>query len=144
MKTGEKGIFLIKVSEGFRSKMYLCPAGIPTIGYGHVLRKGEDSGEITEIQAEYLLQNDVAEVEDKINNLVSVPLTQNQFDALISFTYNVGPGNFERSTLLRCLNKGLYNLAADQFKRWVYGGGVILPGLVSRREEEKELFLKEV
>lgn len=145
MKTGEKVIFLIKVNEGFRRKMYLCPAGLPTIGYGHVILKGERFEEITEEEAGALLQKDLAGIESNVNSLVKVALTQNQFDALVSFTYNVGPGNFSRSTLLRKLNSGDYEAASGQFKRWVYGGGVILPGLVTRREEEKELFLtKEV
>ena len=139
--TGEAGIFLIKTREGFKSKKYLCPAGIPSIGYGHVILKGEIFDEITEAGAGALLQKDLIGIESQVNSLVNVPLTQNQFDALVSFTYNVGPGNFSRSTLLRKLNAGDYEAAAGQFKRWVYGGGVILPGLVSRREEEKELFL---
>jgi len=142
MKTGEEGIFLIKVNEGFRREMYLCPAGKPTIGYGHLILKGEQFGEITEAEAEILLQKDLAGIENEVNSQVKVPLTQNQFDALISFTYNVGPGNLSRSTLLRKLNTGEYEEASKQFKRWVYGGGVILPGLVTRREEEKDLFLK--
>lgn len=141
MRTSAVGINLIKRWEGFRSKAYLCPANVWTIGYGHT--KTAKAGQvISELQAKSLLIRDLAEYEQAVNELVTVPLTQNQFDALVSFAFNVGTGAFSRSTLLRVLNRGEYEKVASQFGRWVNGGGRKLPGLVNRRREERELFLK--
>jgi lysozyme len=147
MTTGDKGISLIKRFEGFRAKRYLCPAGKPTIGYGHVILPGDPGwlqdadATLTEVQASALLLDDLPEREGVVNFHVIVPLNQNQFDALVDFVYNLGSGAFLWSTLLKRLNEGKYQEAAGQFGKWVYGGGKVLPGLVDRREAERELFL---
>ena len=137
--TSKTGIDLIKRWEGWRAKAYKCPANKWTIGYGHTktARRGMI---ISQQEGERLLRQDLQIYENAIHNLVSLPLNQNQFDALVSFTYNVGRGALSQSTLLRKLNQGNYTAAADQFSRWVYGGGRKLPGLVSRRAAERQLF----
>lgn len=143
MDTGKKGLDLIKESEGLYLKKYLCPAGKWTIGYGHLWHPGDEE-EITEEEADQLLDQDVVEAEVAVNSYVSVPLTQEQFDALVSFTMNLGSGALHTSTLLRLLNQKDYDGAAGQFGRWVYGkvNGEykVLPGLVKRREKERKLF----
>ena len=139
MRTSRKGIELIKAHEGLRLDAYLCPAGVPTIGYGHT--HGVKMGDrITEEQAEKFLIGDLAVVEREINRY-GFELTQNQFDALVSFVYNVGAGNFRSSTLLKKLKANPNDPdIANQFKRWVYGDGKVLPGLVRRRNEEAKLY----
>ena len=141
MNVSETGIELIKKFEGCVLKAYKCPAGIWTIGYGHTtnVKKGQT---ITKEQAEEYLKQDLNRFEITVNNLVNVPLNQNQFDALVSFCYNLGSGNLKNSTLLKLLNKKDYTRAAEEFDRWVYAGGKKLSGLVKRRAAEKELFLK--
>ena len=141
MNISEIGIQLIKNFEGCVLKAYKCPAGIWTIGYGHT--SGVKEGQtITLKQAEDYLLQDIRAYEITVNNLVNVPLNQNQFDALVSFCYNLGPNNLKNSTLIKLLNKKDYLGAAEQFDRWIYAGGKKLPGLVKRRAAEKELFLK--
>ena len=141
MNVSETGIELIKKFEGCVLKAYKCPTGVWTIGYGHT--SGVKEGQaITKKQAEEYLLQDIRCFEIMVNNLVNVPLNQNQFDALVSFCYNLGPGNLKNSTLLKLLNKKDYKGAAEQFDRWVYASGKKLPGLVKRRTAEKELFLK--
>lgn len=143
MNVSETGIELIKKFEGCVLKAYKCPAGVWTIGYGHT--SGVKEGQtITKAQAEELLKLDLKQFEIGVNNLVNVPLNQNQFDALVSFCYNLGAGNLKSSTLLKLLNKGNYIGAAEQFDRWIYARGKKLSGLVKRRSAEKELFLKTV
>lgn len=144
MKTSLAGLRLIKKFEGLRLKAYICPAGVLTIGYGSTGAHVKPEMVITAAEAEALLIKDLARFENAINRLVKVPLNQNQFDALASFIFNIGIGAFEKSTLLRILNTGNYNAAADQFGRWTRGGGVVLEGLVKRRKEEKNLFLAKV
>ena len=140
MNISETGIKLIKKFEGCALKSYKCPAGIWTIGYGHT--SGVKEGQtITSKQAECLLKQDIKTYELTVNNLVNVPLNQGQFDALVSFCYNLGSGNLKNSTLLKLLNKKDYFAAAEQFDRWVFAGGKKLSGLVKRRAAEKELFL---
>lgn len=139
MKTSPAGIDLIKRFEGLRLLAYKCPAGIPTIGYGTT--RGVKMGQtITPERAEQLLHEDVARLEEYITELVQAPITQGQWDALSSFTYNLGPANLERSTLLRLLNAGDYQGAAAEFDRWTRAGGKILTGLVRRRAAERALF----
>ena len=141
MKTGRNGINLIKSFEGLRLHAYKCPAGVWTIGYGHT--KGVKKGDmITELKAETLLIIDLQSSENAINKLVKVPLTQNQFDSLVSFVFNVGNGNFSKSTLLKKLNNKDYTAASNEFEKWVFANKKKLLGLVKRREAEKELFLK--
>jgi lysozyme len=134
------GLEIIKFYEALRLKAYRCPAGIPTIGWGHT--RGVKMGDTcTLIQAEDWLREDCAEAENAVNSLVKVPLTHNQFDALVSFVFNIGAGAFSRSTLLRLLNSGDYSGASKQFERWNKSGGVVLNGLTARRKREKTLFL---
>lgn len=145
MKASKRIIDFIAQHEGFRSRIYKDPYGYPTIGYGHLLREGEEElfkNGITREQALELLQQDIREAEKAVNLFVKVPLTQNQFDALVSFTYNVGSGNLKKSTLLRKLNEGDYMGAADEFLRWVgKQSQKPLPGLQRRRSEERKIFL---
>lgn len=139
MITSQKGIDLIKNFEGCRLKAYKCPAGIWTIGYGHTA--GVKQGQvITPAQAEEFLKQDLKRFETSVRSLVTVAITQNQFDALVSFCYNLGATALKTSTLLKKLNAGDYNSAAEEFDRWVYANGNKLLGLVRRRAAEKELF----
>jgi len=143
MKTSPKGIALIKSAEGLRLKAYPDPGtgGLPwTIGYGSTAGVTRNMV-ITEAQAEQMLAKDLVRFERIVERLVRVPLNQSQFDALVSFTYNVGEGNFTNSTLLRELNAGDTAGAAEQFSRWVHAAGKVLPGLVTRRGAERALFL---
>ena len=136
----QAGIDLIKRWEGYRSQAYLCPGNIWTIGYGHT--KGVRQGQvISQAQAERLLKEDLKYFEKEVDNLVAVPINQAQFDALVSFAFNVGVNALAKSTLLKLLNQKDYAGAASQFGRWVYANKKRLPGLVKRREEEKKLFL---
>lgn len=140
MQISKQGIALIKRFEGFRNRAYRCPAGVWTIGYGHT--KGVKAGQaITTQQAEEMLQADLKNFEDWVNKLVKVELTQGQFDALVSFCFNLGPGALDSSTLLKLVNQQKFALAADQFKRWNKAGGVELSGLTKRRLAERELFV---
>lgn len=141
----EIGIRLIKRSEGFSSIRYLCPAKIWTLGFGHAIRKGEkwDSPTITitEEEATELLKQDVEFAERAVLRLIVVPLEDCQFDALVDFTYNLGSGSLQRSTLRSMLNRYEYYDAAMEFDKWIWGGGRRLPGLIKRRNAEKMLFL---
>jgi lysozyme len=139
MKINDDGLNLIKTYEGFRSKPYLCPAGVPTIGYGCTeyadgRRVSLSDREITEKEATTYLKLFVTTLEYEIAKLITVPLNQNQFSALVSFTYNLGLGSLRKSTLLKLLNEGKFQEAADQFLRWNKAGGKELPGLTKRRE----------
>lgn len=139
MKTSKTGVKLIKDFEGLRTKAYLDAVGVPTIGYGTT--SGVKMGTvITEAQAETYLQADLRKFEDAVSRLVKVPLKQAQFDALVSFTYNLGEGNLKSSTLLRVLNNGRYDLVPDQMLRWNKAGGKVLKGLTERRAAEATLF----
>jgi lysozyme len=140
-KISQAGIDLIKRWEGCRTNAYLCPANVWTIGYGHT--KGVTKGMvISHLEADKLLIEDLKGFETAVRRLVTVPLNQNQFDALVSFTFNVGIGAFEKSTLLKLLNAGNYANAATQFAKWVHAGKQVLPGLVARREDEYQLFIR--
>ncbi|WP_319418862.1 lysozyme [Pleurocapsa sp. FMAR1] len=141
-KTSLLGINLIKKYEGLRTNAYLCPANVWTIGYGHT--KGVKQGQmISHLDAEKLLKDDLTVFEKAVVKLVSVPLGQNQFDALVSFVFNVGISAFSGSTLLKLLNQGKTSAVAEQFSRWVNAGGQRLPGLVNRRLDERDLFVKQ-
>lgn len=139
MKINEAGLNLIKDFEGCRLKAYLCPAGIWTIGYGHTQGVKPDMV-INQLQAERFLKQDLKRFEDAVTSLVKVPITPNQFSALVSFAYNVGTGALYDSTLLRKLNKKDYKGAANEFLRWNKAGGKVLSGLTRRRLAEKDLF----
>ncbi|ECI2457664.1 lysozyme [Salmonella enterica subsp. enterica] len=145
MKTGSEGISLIKQFEGCRLNAYPDPAtgGAPwTIGYGHTGNDVRPGMVWTQVQADSALISDLAQCERAISRLVKVTLTQNQFDALVSFVFNVGSGNLQSSTLLRKLNSGDYRGAADEFPRWNKADGKVMAGLTKRRAAERELFLK--
>ena len=140
MNTSKKGKALIKKYEGCRLKAYKCPAGVLTIGYGHTNNVRVDDV-ITQAEADKLLDIDIVIKEKEVNSVLRVPVTQGQYDALVSFAFNLGIGNLKKSTLLRLVNQGKYKNASNEFSRWVYAGGKVLTGLVKRRNEEKELFL---
>lgn len=138
--TSQTGINLIKSFEGLRLTAYQDSVGVWTIGYGHT--SGVYAGmTITEAQAEAFLKSDLKTSENAVNSKVTYAIKQHQFDALVSFTFNLGSGNFGSSTLLKKLNQGDINGAADEFGKWIYAGGQVLEGLVRRRAAEKELFL---
>ena len=150
MIVSKNGLDLIKEFESFKSKPYLCPSGIPTIGYGSTYypdgkKVTLQDKEITEEKAfeilEYIANKDFG---SNINKVVKVPLNQNQFDALVSFAYNIGNGNFNSSTLLRWLNQGNYKEASIQLLRWNKSKGIVLNGLAKRRKAEKALFDKDI
>lgn len=147
MKTSQKGIDLIKSFEGLRNKPYLDVVGIPTIGIGST-RYEDDSKvtmqdpEISDARAEELLHHALAVFEAGINKLVIVEISQNQFDAVACFCYNIGLGNFEKSTMLKKINL-MDDSAADEFARWNKAGGHVVDGLTRRRAAEADLFRAE-
>jgi len=147
MKTGERGQKLIKEFESLRLIGYLpTPDDVPTIGWGSTKifgRKVVLGESVTIEQAQEQFEKDLSIFEDVINQKVKSPLTQNQFDALVSFVYNIGGTNFSNSTLLKLLNstKHPYVEAAEQFLRWNKQAGKVLKGLTRRRQAEKDLFL---
>lgn len=136
------GLELIKSFEGLKLKGYLCPAGIPTIGYGHTGAGVRVGQVITEAQAEELLRADLRRFEDAVFKLVGYHATDNQFAALVSFAFNVGAGEggLKTSTLLRKHNAGDYAGAKAEFARWNRAGGRVLPGLTRRRAAEASLY----
>ena len=154
IKCNEAGMDLIRTSEGLSLKAYFCPAGKRTIGYGHVLLPEERFREVTKQYAELLLISDIAKAEAAINRHLTCMLTSNQHSALVSWVFNFGEGNLKNSSLLKLLNLRQFDLAAMEFLKWVYSKKeieergekkvikVVLPGLVRRRQKEKELFLK--
>jgi len=140
----EKGINLIKRFEGFEPKIYLDAAGLPTIGYGHLLRAGEAEmfkNSISPEAGEALLIKDVLSAEQAVLRLINVPLTDGQFDALVSFTFNLGSGALQRSTLRRKVNREEHSEVPREFMRWVWAGGRKLRGLIRRREAEVQLYI---
>lgn len=141
-KTSKAGIGIIKRWEGMRRHAYLCPGNVWTIGYGHTAT-AKPGMVISRLEAENLLKQDLVRFEDAVRRYVKVPINQNQFDALVSFAFNVGTGALKTSSLLRILNEGRYRTASLQFKNWVYAGGKKLPGLINRRKSEYELFNRE-
>ena len=139
LNIGQRGIEIIKHFEGCELEAYKCPAGVWTIGYGHI--KGVSEGmSITQEQAEQMLLDELKEYENYINELVVVDLSQNQFDALVSWVYNLGPANLKSSTLLKVLNSGDYAGVPEQIERWNKAGGKVLEGLIRRRLAESSLF----
>ena len=148
MHISDNGLDLIKQFEGFRSAPYLDPVGIPTIGYGATYYPGGrrvrmTDTPITEPFASDMLRHQVTTYGDGIDRYAQVPLTQNQFDALVSWAYNVGLEGARTSTLMRKLNEGDYVGAADQLMRWNKAGGREVRGLTRRREAERALFMTE-
>ena len=145
-KTSKKGIDLIKKHEGFKSKPYLCPANVPTIGFGATFypdgRKVKLSDEsISEVIAEVILKKHLEKFEQYVDSYCTDKLNQNQFDALVSFCYNLGPANLKSSTLLKKVNANPNDpTIKDEFMKWVKAGGRTLRGLVTRRTEEASLY----
>ncbi len=149
MKINQETLDHIKKSEGLRLKAYPDPGtgGEPwTIGYGHTSRAGLPAVHpgmvITMQQAEDILRSDVEKFAQGVAAVITVPVSDNQFGAVVSFAFNVGMGNLKSSTLLKKLNAKNYNGAADEFLKWTKAAGKVLPGLVTRRREERALFLK--
>ena len=140
MNTSAEGIALIKKFEGCELEAYQCSAGVWTIGYGHT-KDVVEGMEITQEQAEQMLVDELHEYESYINKYVTVALSQNQFDALVSWVYNLGPANLSASTMLKVLNSGEYEDVPAQMKRWNKAGGKVLEGLIRRREAEACLFV---
>lgn len=139
MKISQKGLDLIKRFEGLRNESYRCPAGVWTIGYGHT--GGVQPGAIiTAEAAEELLKKDVEKFEAGVLRLAG-KCKQGQFDALVSFAFNVGLTALEKSTLLKLHKAGQFQGAADQFLRWNKAAGKVLPGLTRRRAQERALYL---
>jgi lysozyme len=140
--TGQ-GLDLIKRFEGFSPTIYICPAGLPTIGFGHVVREFErerfDAG-IGQDAGAALLQGDVGVSERAVLRLIQVPLDDGQFDALVSFTFNLGAGALQRSTLRRKINRKEYCTVPAELRRWVWAGGRKLRGLMRRREAECNIY----
>jgi lysozyme len=137
----DNGKDFIQGHEGKINSVYIDPVGFATIGFGHLVKAGETFNHtLTDREVYNLFDNDIKQFEKGINNLVTVKLNQNQFDALVSFAFNLGLGALQSSTLLRVLNAGDYKEASKQFLRWDKADGKKLPGLTRRRKEESELF----
>ena len=146
MNVSDKCINMIKHHEGFVRKPYQDPIGLWTVGVGHLIGDGkklpkEWNKEFTDEEVDNILCEDLERFEIGIQRLTKVSLTQSQFDALVSFSFNVGLGNFQSSTLRSKLNRGDYEGASNEFPKWRKAGGKILTGLVRRRADEKALFL---
>ncbi len=146
MRTSAQGVELIKHYEGLRLKPYTCPAGIPTIGYGSTFYPDGRKvtlvdRPLTEDEADALLASTLLPFEREVGRMVEVEITQRMFDALVSFSFNLGSAALRGSTLLKKLNAGDKAGAAGEFAKWVFAAGSVLPGLVKRRESERKLFL---
>lgn len=140
MKVSDACVQLVKTFEGLSTTAYKCPAGVLTIGYGHT-RGVEKDQVITEKQATALLMSDLAAVGAGVERILGdITVTQNEFDALCSFAFNLGTGNLRKSTLLKQLKAGDRNAAAQEFLKWNKAGGRVMPGLTRRRKAEKRLF----
>lgn len=140
LKISPRGIELVKQFEGCKLTAYVCPAGVLTIGYGSTGPHVKAGMKIDGAQANTLLLKDLERFEAGVNRL-SKKHTQGQFDALVSFAFNLGLGNLDKSTLLKLHNDGKHKEAADQFKRWNKAGGKVLAGLTRRREAEASLYM---
>jgi lysozyme len=154
MQMSQHGLQLLEQWEGFKLQVYKDSAGLPTIGVGHLITKSEQAsgtiniagvpvkyaGGLTQQQVTDLLAQDVVPAQNAVNNGVKVALNQNQFDALVSFTFNVGVGAFTGSTLLKVLNQGQYDQVPTQLLRWTKAGGKVVQGLVNRRNNEIKLW----
>jgi len=140
MKISEEGLALIKKFEGCELEAYQCAAGIWTIAYGRI-KEVKEGHTCTQEQAEAWLDEELHEYQSYIDDMVKVDLEQCQFDALVSWVYNLGPSNLKSSTLLKVLNNSEYDEVPEQIKRWNKAGGKVLEGLVRRREAEALLFL---
>ncbi len=143
MLLGQNGTALIQGFERLVLTAYLDSGGVPTIGWGHT--KGVQLGDICTIaQADAWFNGDTAEAVNGVNATVTVPLNQNEFDALVAFTFNVGVGSEAHSTLIKCVNAGDFMDAAAEFPKWNHVGGVVSLGLTRRRAAERALFLQPI
>jgi lysozyme len=139
MKISLEGLSLIKKFEGCKLEAYKCSAGVWTIGYGHTA--GVKEGDVcTQEEAEKLLRGDIFKFEEYVQDSVKVDLDQSQFDALVAWTFNLGPGNLRSSTMLKKLNNGEYESVPFEMRRWNKAGGKTLDGLIRRRQAESLLF----
>ena len=141
MQISENGLDLIRKYEGLQLAAYVCPGKKLTIGYGHTGPDVKSGKKINVEEANALLQKDVQRFEHAVNELVTAPMTQGMFDALISFSFNLGAGSLKGSTLLKKLNADDREAAAEEFLKWNKANGKVLAGLTKRRECERELFL---
>ncbi len=137
MTVSDRFVALIETLEGFKAQAYQDINGHMTIGFGHLIKDGEQFGTLTREEAEALLRKDVMEAEAYVNSFVRVVLKQEQFDALVSFVFNIGAGNFQHSTLLRKLNAGHCCAVPDEMRRWSNGQN---RGLLDRRTKEVALY----
>lgn len=139
----KNGIEFIAKYEGFSPKIYICPAGYETIGYGHLItienKKSLLNG-ISQKDALLLLEKDIQNAECSVLRLINVPLSDNQFDAIVSFTFNLGGGALQRSSLRRKINREEHEQVPSEFKKWVFAGGRKIQGLVKRRDAEANLY----
>ena len=139
MKISLEGLSLIKKFEGCKLEAYKCSAGVWTIGYGHTT--GVKEGDVcTQEEAEKLLRGDIFKFEEYVQDSVKVDLDQSQFDALVAWRFNLGPGNLRSSTMLKKLNNGEYESVPFEMRRWNKAGGKTLDGLIRRRQAESLLF----
>jgi lysozyme len=157
MEMSDHGCSLLTQWEGFRNTEYKDAAGLPTIGVGHLLTPAECSagcvaingdsvscsGGLTDSQVQDLLKQDLKRFEEAVTECVAVPIAQNQFDALVSFCFNVGIDDFKKSSLLKALNAGNFADVPDELRRWTSAGGQRVEGLVNRRENEIKLWFGE-
>ena len=141
MKVSQECIDLVKFFEGFEPRAYLCPANVWTIGYGRT-KNVKEGDELTELQAERDLLEELDEFAEQVLNTVKISLDQNELDALTSWTYNLGVGNLQSSTLLKKLNSGDKNSVPSEMIRWNKAAGKVLAGLTRRREAEAKLWVK--
>ena len=136
-----QGVDLIKSFESFRSMDYLCPAGVHTIGYGHVIAPGEQFDlPLTQEEGEAILVRDILKAQSSVLRLISVPLTDGQYDPLVCFTFNLGGGALQRSSLRRKVNRQDDDEVPPEFMKWTRCRGRILPGLVRRRRAEATIY----
>ena len=138
--TNKKGIELIKLFEGFKSEPYVCAGGYLTIGYGHKLLPSDPYKIITQEKAVQILENDLRRMERSVLKYINVEINDDQFAALVSFTFNVGSAALQRSVLRQKINYGHYDDGAKEFLKWVYAGCRKMMGLVRRRNLESNLF----
>lgn len=134
------GLSFIQGAEGLSYGVYLDPVGLPTVCYGHYDQRLKVGTRFSDTECLVFLKEDLSAAEKAVKELVTVPLTQGQYDALVSFVYNVGTDAFRRSALRRKLNEGKYEEAAEEFPKWIYAKGKKLKGLINRRQNERRLF----
>lgn len=141
MKLSIRVMERIKYFEGFRAKTYICPSGFKTIGYGHKLSSNDFRVNIDKNEAEVLLLQDITKAAMAVVRNINTKLTEGQFDALISFVFNLGSAALQRSTLRQKINRNEHEEVPKEFMRWIYANGKILPGLIRRREMEVAMYL---